>query len=61
MIKGTYGLIGRNSSTLSHQCTKIDAYRSCGRGDITFLFCQAKLSEQMIKGKSDFVNGTPST
>ena len=46
---------------INYHCTKFDSYKSCERGDITFIFCHVTLRDHMIKWRYDLVNGNPST
>lgn len=45
---------------LSHYCVKLDAYRSCGSGDKTLLFCNVTPHNRMIYGTCDLVSRGPS-
>ena len=41
---------------LSCHYAKFDASRSCGSGDMTWLFCQVTSRDHMIKGPFDFLS-----
>ena len=59
MIKVTYDLVGTNPFNLSQHYTKFYAFRSCGSGNKTILFCHVTLGEHMIQGSCDFVKRSP--
>ena len=45
---------------LSHHFAKFDAYMSCEKGDVTFLFCRVTSSDHEIKETCELVSGKPS-
>lgn len=52
-------LCGWEPLTLRHHCAKVDAYRSCGNGNITFLFCHMTSWYHMMM--CDLVSGRLAT
>ena len=44
--------------SLSPQCGKFEVCRSCGRGDIRFLFCHLTSRNRTIKETSNFLRGS---
>ena len=42
-----------------HHCAKLNACRSGGSADITFIFCYVLSPHQMIKGICELLSGRP--